>query len=184
MMRLLSKAFPYVKPHHIHHHHLGNSTNPNKPSKISPSSPLRPSYSPSPSPSSSSSLKHSWSVYLILSTNTPIKTYVGVTTNFSRRLRQHNGELKGGAKASRIGRPWVCACIIQGFMDRSEACVFESKWKILSRKLPRKKKIDETEKQLDNGSLLLLQRRQEALNGVQSSINCNHLEICWQLDPW
>ncbi|KAI8545896.1 hypothetical protein RHMOL_Rhmol07G0072600 [Rhododendron molle] len=184
MTRLLSKAFPYVKPHHIHHHHhhLGSSPNPNKPSKISPSSPLRPSYSPSPS--SSSSLKHSWAVYLILSTNTPIKTYVGVTTNFSRRLRQHNGELKGGAKASRIGRPWVCACIIQGFMDRSEACAFESKWKIFSRKLPRKKKIDETEKQLDNGSLLLLQHRQAALNRVKSSINCNHLEILWQLDPW
>ncbi|KAK1553227.1 hypothetical protein Q3G72_031252 [Acer saccharum] len=28
----------------------------------------------------------SWSVYLILSTNTPIKTYVGVSTDFSRRV--------------------------------------------------------------------------------------------------
>ncbi|RZC69748.1 hypothetical protein C5167_032898, partial [Papaver somniferum] len=69
--------------------------------------------STSPSPSS-------WSVYLILSTNAPLKTYVGVTTNFSRRLKQHNGELKGGAKALRSGRPWICACIIQGFKDHSE----------------------------------------------------------------
>ncbi|KAF7137662.1 hypothetical protein RHSIM_Rhsim07G0060800 [Rhododendron simsii] len=203
---LLSKAFPSLKPHRIHHHLLGSSPNPNsvpyykKPSQNSPSSPLRPCYY-SPSPSSSSSTKHPWSVYLILSTNPPIKTYVGVTTNFSRRyyslslslslslenrrfLRQHNAELKGGAKASRFGRPWVCACIIQGFVDRSEACAFESKWKIFSRKLPRKKKIDEMEKQLDNGSLLLLQHRQAALNTVKSSINCNHLEILWQLNPW
>ena len=35
-------------------------------------------------------------------------------------MKQHNGELKGGAKASRAGRPWVCACIIQGFKDQSE----------------------------------------------------------------
>ncbi|XP_058225859.1 structure-specific endonuclease subunit SLX1-like [Rhododendron vialii] len=187
MTRLLSKSFPSLKPHHIHHR-VGSSPNPNsvpynKPSQNSPSSPLRP-FHYSPSPSSSSSTKHPWAVYLILSTNTPIKTYVGVTTNFSRRLRQHNDELKGGAKASRVGRPWVCACIIQGFMDRSEACAFESKWKIFSRKLPRKMKIDETEKQLDNESLLLLRHRQAALNRVKSSIDGNHLEIHWQLDPW
>nr|GEZ49353.1 structure-specific endonuclease subunit slx1 [Tanacetum cinerariifolium] len=59
-------------------------------------------------------------VYLILSTNPPIKTYVGVTNNFSRRLKQHNGELKGGAKASQAGRPWICACIIHGFETKSE----------------------------------------------------------------
>lgn len=35
-------------------------------------------------------------------------------------LKQHNGELNGGAKASRAGRPWICACIICGFTDRSE----------------------------------------------------------------
>ncbi|KAL8098343.1 hypothetical protein AgCh_031197 [Apium graveolens] len=35
-------------------------------------------------------------------------------------LKQHNGELKGGAKASRAGRPWVCACLVQGFMDKSK----------------------------------------------------------------
>lgn len=64
------------------------------------------------------------------------------------------------------------------------ACAFESKWKIFSRKLPLKKKIDETEKQLDNGSLLLLQHRQAALNRVKSSIDGNQLEFHWHLDPW
>ncbi|XP_052733669.1 uncharacterized protein LOC108339867 isoform X1 [Vigna angularis] len=65
----------------------------------------------------------SWCVYLILSTNHPIKTYVGITNNFPRRLKQHNGELNGGAKASRAGRPWICACIICGFADRSEVLI-------------------------------------------------------------
>ncbi|KAA8515618.1 hypothetical protein F0562_018771 [Nyssa sinensis] len=156
MMRQLSKTFRSLKPL--------NSSDPNpKPPKLSPSH-LQPL--PSSSKRSKSS-KQSWSVYLILSTNIPIKTYVGVTTNFSRRLKQHNGELKGGAKASRAGRPWVCACIIRGFNDHSEACEFESKWKSFSRKLPRKRKADEMVKQEDNGSLPLLQHRSAALNRVK-----------------
>ncbi|XP_024019558.1 structure-specific endonuclease subunit slx1 isoform X2 [Morus notabilis] len=96
---------------------------------------------------SSKSKENAWCVYLIISTNTPIKTYVGVTTSFSRRLKQHNGELKGGAKATRSGRPWICACLIEGFKDQSEASEFEAKWKIFSRKSPRKKKNESTENQ-------------------------------------
>lgn len=33
-----------------------------------------------------SKIPKSWSVYLILSTNEPIKTYVGITTDFARRF--------------------------------------------------------------------------------------------------
>ncbi|KAL6977297.1 hypothetical protein U1Q18_026094 [Sarracenia purpurea var. burkii] len=178
MARVLSRAFRSLKPLH--------SSNPNPRPHPEPSkslSPLQSARSPSSSSLKRSKSKHSWSVYLILSTNTPIKTYVGVTTNFSRRLKQHNGELKGGAKASRAGRPWICACIIQGFMDRSEACEFESKWKNFSRKLPRKKKSDDMGKQLEDGSLMLLQHRQAALKRIKSSFSYSHLEIDWQLNP-
>ncbi|XP_054814486.1 structure-specific endonuclease subunit slx1 isoform X2 [Prosopis cineraria] len=93
-------------------------------------------------------------------------------------LKQHNGEIKGGAKASRAGRPWICACVICGFTDRSEACVFESKWKAFSRRVPQKKQ----NKQIEDASLALLQRRQEALNRVKRSLDCNHLEINWHLN--
>ncbi|XP_022982644.1 structure-specific endonuclease subunit slx1 isoform X2 [Cucurbita maxima] len=61
-----------------------------------------------------------WCVYLIISSNPPIKTYVGVTLDFDRRLKQHNGEIKGGAKATRAGRPWICACKIHGFKNQSQ----------------------------------------------------------------
>ncbi|CAK9170536.1 unnamed protein product [Ilex paraguariensis] len=117
MVRTLSKSFRSLKPH---------SPNTNLNSKIPKSLSSNRQLSPPPPPSSlsssssNSSTKRPWSVYLILSTNIPIKTYVGVTTNVSRRLKQHNGELRGGAKASRAGRPWVCACIIRGFKDKSE----------------------------------------------------------------
>ncbi|WRX10163.1 GIY-YIG endonuclease - like 1 [Theobroma cacao] len=165
MMRLLTATFRSVK-------------HPN-PDFIKPSSSL----SSGSSPIAKSKTK-SWCVYLILSTNAPIKTYVGVTTDFSRRLKQHNGELKGGAKASRAGRPWICACIIRGFNDQSEACEFESKWKRFSRKLPCKRKNSDLTKEVDedDGSLTLLQHRQTALNRVKGSLDCSHLEIDWQLN--
>ena len=39
-------------------------------------------------------------------------------------MKQHNGELKGGAKASSAGRPWICACLIHGFKGQSEGILF------------------------------------------------------------
>ncbi|KAM6595113.1 hypothetical protein CsatA_002816 [Cannabis sativa] len=151
---------------------------------------IKPSSKPKPistNPSSSSSIKSEpkpWSVYLIISTNTPIKTYVGVTTCFSRRLKQHNGELKGGAKATRSGRPWISACLIEGFKDQSEASEFESKWKIFSRKLPRKKEnnVGEEKQTMEDSSLRLLQHRQAALNKVETFFDCSNLEINWHLN--
>ncbi len=38
----------------------------------------------------------SWSVYLLLCDGTHI--YTGITTDVARRMRQHRGELAGGAK--------------------------------------------------------------------------------------
>ncbi|XP_038719619.1 structure-specific endonuclease subunit slx1 [Tripterygium wilfordii] len=154
-----------------------------------PPNPSKPSSSSSRSVISSHAhldpnLKASWCVYLIVSTGVPIKTYVGVTVDFCRRLKQHNGELKGGAKASRAGRPWNCACLIQGFRDRSQACAFESKWKGFSRKMPRKRKDEDTTQQTNDRSLLLLQHRHTALNRVKDSFDCSCLEIDWKLCPF
>ena len=44
-------------------------------------------------------------LYVLLSADGR-RTYVGITTDVERRLRQHNGELVGGAKATRAHRPW------------------------------------------------------------------------------
>ena len=52
-----------------------------------------------------------WLCYIVRSEN---RTYVGITNNLPRRLRQHNGEIKGGAKATR-GRAWTLVCTVHGF---------------------------------------------------------------------
>ncbi|PRQ54889.1 hypothetical protein RchiOBHm_Chr1g0318631 [Rosa chinensis] len=62
-------------------------------------------------------------------------------------------------------------------------CAFESKWKTLSRSLPRKRKDDNKVEQVNDLSLPLLQHRQAALNRVKGIFDCTHLEIDWKLNP-
>lgn len=60
------------------------------------------------------------------------RTYVGFTTNLDRRLRQHNAELQGGAKATK-GLHWRRVISVAGFPSQQAALQFEWKWKRLSR---------------------------------------------------
>jgi predicted GIY-YIG superfamily endonuclease len=61
------------------------------------------------------------------------RTYVGFSTNLERRLRQHNRELVGGAKATK-GGVWKRICCVTGFPTQQAALQFEWKWKHLTRK--------------------------------------------------
>lgn len=53
------------------------------------------------------------------------RTYVGYTVDLKRRLRQHNGEIKGGAKRSRWGKPWCVVGYLGGFPNSTVALQFE-----------------------------------------------------------
>lgn len=52
------------------------------------------------------------------------RTYCGVTNDLHRRIQQHNGILKGGAKSTR-GRKWDYLMILQGFQERRDVLQFE-----------------------------------------------------------
>ena len=47
--------------------------------------------------------------------------YVGCTTDVKRRLRQHNGEIKGGGKYTAKHRPFELRAIFGPYYGRSEA---------------------------------------------------------------
>lgn len=47
--------------------------------------------------------------------------YVGCTTWVPRRLREHNGELKGGSKYTSRHRPWQLMAVFGVYANRSEA---------------------------------------------------------------
>lgn len=61
----------------------------------------------------------------LLKSQTTNKTYVGYTVNLERRVRQHCGEIVGGAKATRVGRPWKIVGYVTGFPTSRSALQFE-----------------------------------------------------------
>jgi predicted GIY-YIG superfamily endonuclease len=65
------------------------------------------------------------------------QTYIGATTDVDRRLRQHNKEISGGARATAIrvnqGLDWKRACYIQGIPEWRTALQIEWRWKQLGR---------------------------------------------------
>lgn len=67
----------------------------------------------------------SYVCYLLASGN---RTYIGITNNLHRRIRQHNQEIKGGAKYTR-GRQWRVVCYVGHFPTKSEAMRFEWRFK-------------------------------------------------------
>ena len=64
----------------------------------------------------------------LLFTNDLRQTYIGATVDPSRRLRQHNQELVGGARKTK-GRVWKRALYVGGFPDWVDALQFEWSWK-------------------------------------------------------
>ncbi|MEX0624796.1 GIY-YIG nuclease family protein [Saccharospirillum sp.] len=75
-------------------------------------------------------LKSPWWVYLVQCADGTF--YTGITTNPQRRLRQHNGELVGGARYTRPRRP-VILVYTEACCDRSQAGQREAAIRRLSR---------------------------------------------------
>jgi predicted GIY-YIG superfamily endonuclease len=78
---------------------------------------------------------NAWACYLLVTVDgSKQKTYVGVTPDLDRRLRQHNGQMAGGAVAT-AGRRWERVGHVRGFPDSRAALQFEWRWKQISRRL-------------------------------------------------
>jgi predicted GIY-YIG superfamily endonuclease len=64
-------------------------------------------------------------------------TYIGATVDPDRRLRQHNKEISGGARATGIrvtqGLTWKRACYIANIPEWRSALQIEWRWKQLGR---------------------------------------------------
>jgi len=98
----------------------------------------------------------SYFVYFLVSDSE--STYIGATVDLDHRLRQHNGEIKGGARATSIkvaqGQTWRRFCHIAGFPSWQAALQFEWRWKQISRtKFP--KKMHPVERRIEALKMLL-----------------------------
>ena len=67
-----------------------------------------------------------WFAYIIYSDDG--HTYNGMTNNLERRLRQHNGQISGGAKATRSHSNWKYFAYIEGFKTKNNCLSCE--WRI------------------------------------------------------
>lgn len=61
------------------------------------------------------------------------KYYIGYTSNINRRIRQHNCEISGGAKATK-GYSWEYCGIITNFRDHIEGLQIEWRLKFSTKK--------------------------------------------------
>jgi len=78
-------------------------------------------------------------IYLLYNTKNN-NTYIGITNNKERRIRQHNGELVGGAKYTHIKKgdgEWLYYGWIQSntMLIKNRALSLEKKIKIASKKM-------------------------------------------------
>ena len=71
-----------------------------------------------------------WALYVLECADGTL--YTGITTDITRRVRQHNGEIKGGAKYTRGRRP-VRLLAIREAGTQSEAASAEWHFKQLRR---------------------------------------------------
>lgn len=71
----------------------------------------------------------SYKVYIITCENL---YYIGMTNNFERRILQHNSILSGGAKFTKKKHDWKPICIIDGFINKSEA--MQCEWAFKNRR--------------------------------------------------
>ena len=55
-------------------------------------------------------------------------SYVGMTNDIFKRLRQHNGEIKGGAKYTSKRKEWYPVMIIDGFQNMKSA--MQCEWRL------------------------------------------------------
>lgn len=68
-------------------------------------------------------IEEPWVFYIIKNKNS---TYAGVSPDPVRRLRQHNGEIKGGAKYTLSKGPgWEHVCFVKGFQNKIQTMQFE-----------------------------------------------------------
>ncbi|UNI18528.1 Slx4p interacting protein [Purpureocillium takamizusanense] len=113
-----------------------------------------------------------YTVYVLRSTVRHASLYIGSTPNPPRRLKQHNGDVKGGAaRTSRHTlRPWEMIVLVSGFPSMIAALKFE--WALtnphLSLHIPDESRLAVSTQRKKNG---MPRRPPHSLNSVVSNLH-------------
>ena len=113
-----------------------------------------------------------WKFYIIENNG---YTYAGVSPEPERRLRQHNGEIKGGAKyTTSKGNGWHHICLISGFENKIQAMQFE--WAV---KHVAPRNLGGLNNRMSKVYKVLCRERWTSKSPLASEVN---LEIDWKID--
>lgn len=116
---------------------------------------------------------NTYNCYIIFNDN---YSYVGITNNLNRRIRQHNKFIKGGAKYTSMIKStnntyWNYSCYVSGFKSKKDALRFE--WALKHVKPKNKTGIINR-----INKLILLLNKERWTNNSPLSLNYN-LTINW-----
>lgn len=126
--------------------------------------------------------------YCYIVKNEKNNTYNGYTNNLTRRIRQHNGEIKGGARATSNRGPWYFLAILTSPCWDCISTAMKHEWSIKypTRKRPRPKEYNGGEGRLN--SLVHVFEHMKSLNCtdvilyVDETFYEKMLEICSSFD--
>lgn len=112
-----------------------------------------------------------WFCYILKNDTHLNKTYNGSTNNIIRRVRQHNGELVGGAKyTKKYGfNNWQVYFLMTGFPDHINCLQAEWKIKYPNNKRPRPKMYDGYEGRISGVNNILNLQKWTANSTVDNS---------------
>lgn len=114
----------------------------------------------------------SYYCYIIFNDND--RTYNGYTVNLQRRLKQHNGILKGGAKSTHNRGPWSFLCVITSPCWDCVSTAMQHEWSI---KYPTRRRPRPKEYNRKMGRLHSLEKVFEHMQ----RLSCENV-ICYVLD--
>jgi predicted GIY-YIG superfamily endonuclease len=120
-----------------------------------------------------------WYVYIIQSESNSKNTYIGCSNDPFKRLKAHNGIICGGAKYTKMYRPWKHICIITG-NNLNKIFALQLEWRL-------KKHIINNKLKRCTGFINRIKNVYNVLNSDQwtkNSIDSNKLKlhIKWFID--
>ena len=118
--------------------------------------------------------------YCYIIANQNGNTYNGYTTNLERRLRQHNGEIKGGARATHNRGPWKFIFVMTSCNWNSCSIAMKHEWTIKypTRKRPRPHIYNGIYGRLDSLKLVFeyLMKIDCCMENIQCDVRKEHFE--------
>ena len=117
--------------------------------------------------------------YCYIVCNQQDRTYNGYTVNLERRLRQHNGVIKGGARATKGRGPWEFLLVITSPCWDCISVAMQHEWSIKypTRRRPRPKEYNGAMGRLESFSYIFKHMEKKECKQIECYVNTDYKEF-------